>query len=110
MFFFTMKEALRSVSDTDQAKNALSLIQVYVNNIVKDPVNLKYRKIRISKLFKRFDVYKVNYYPLSMGFKTPLLKNTLRITPYLNSGLLIFMPAMQVSMITGTPSSTYELL
>ena len=60
-----MKEALRSVSDTDQAKNALSLIQVYVNNIVKDPVNPKYRKIRISKLFKRFDVYKVNYYLLS---------------------------------------------
>ena len=49
MFFFTTKEALRSVSDTDQAKNALSLIQVYVNNIVKDPVNPKYRKIRISK-------------------------------------------------------------
>ncbi|XP_078373827.1 uncharacterized protein LOC144657354 [Oculina patagonica] len=41
-------EALRSVSETDQAKNALSLMQVYVNNIVKDPANPKYRKIRIS--------------------------------------------------------------
>lgn len=43
-----------------------------------------------------------------MGVKKPLLKNALLMTPYLNSGL--FMPAMQVSMNTGTPSSTYELL
>ncbi|KAJ7365762.1 hypothetical protein OS493_002479 [Desmophyllum pertusum] len=41
-------EALRSFSDTDQVKNVLSLMQVYVNNIVKDPVNPKYRKIRIT--------------------------------------------------------------
>lgn len=50
VFLCNFQEALRSVSDTDQAKNALSLMQVYVNNIVKDPVNPKYRKIRISKL------------------------------------------------------------
>lgn len=41
---------MRSVSDADQVKNALSLMQVYVNNIVKDPENPKYRKIRISEL------------------------------------------------------------
>ncbi|XP_073242302.1 uncharacterized protein [Porites lutea] len=41
-------EALRSVPDPDQVKNALSLMQVYVNNIVKDPDSQKYRKIRIT--------------------------------------------------------------
>ncbi|XP_068694359.1 uncharacterized protein [Montipora foliosa] len=41
-------DSLRAISETDQAKNALSLMQVYFNNIVKDPENPKYRKIRIS--------------------------------------------------------------
>lgn len=41
-------DALRSLSDTDQVKNALSLMQLYVNNIVKDSDNAKYRKIRIT--------------------------------------------------------------
>ncbi|XP_029206990.2 UBX domain-containing protein 1-like isoform X2 [Acropora millepora] len=41
-------DAFRAISGTDEAKNALSLIQVYFNNIVKDPQNQKFRRIRIS--------------------------------------------------------------
>ncbi|XP_074615924.1 uncharacterized protein LOC141875514 isoform X2 [Acropora palmata] len=39
-------DAFRAISGTDEAKNALSLIQVYF--IVKDPQNQKFRRIRIS--------------------------------------------------------------
>nr|XP_058945046.1 uncharacterized protein LOC131773093 [Pocillopora verrucosa] len=41
-------EALKSVFEPDLVKKTLSLMQVYVRNIVKDPSNQKYRKIRIS--------------------------------------------------------------
>lgn len=34
--------------EPDLVKKTLSLMQVYVRNIVKDPSNQKYRKIRIS--------------------------------------------------------------
>ena len=62
-----------------------------MNNIVKDPVNPKYRKIRISKFIKTFDVYKVNCH-LSI-FKKSLLKNVLLITTkqLQSSYVLLFM-------------------
>lgn len=54
VFLCVLQDAFRAISGTDEAKNALSLIQVYFNNIVKDPRNQKFRRIRISKFYLQF--------------------------------------------------------
>lgn len=54
VFLCVLQDAFRAISGTDEAKNALSLIQVYFNNIVKDPQNQKFRRIRISKFYLQF--------------------------------------------------------
>lgn len=110
-------EALKSVFEPDLVKKTLSLMQVYVSNIVKDPSNQKYRKIRISNPKFNTTIWQLEQartFLLFAGFEQEgdflFLPSSVKLdgAKLLIDEALGTSPSSQALPVTGNPSSVSQ--